>query len=254
MYLDLPIPPHWPRWRSIAPDPEPEATAPAAPPDAAAAAPTPAPIGGEPDEPETARYTVIPDTAAADGTASGPGPGQPTLLIVSPLLPLPASLPRLLDEAVASEPDFRVEWRWPLLTPRAGPWELCLLLTVGDSRETGQRTGRVYAALDAGFGAFLIALIDREPRRLATRQRELCALLAEASLQERAAGPAAQGAGNNGGYGDDSGDGTDAAAPLPGSLAALGFFAPQARPLRVPPQRPPAELYLKDALFRHFAE
>lgn len=252
MYLDLPTPPHWPRWRSIAPDPEP--ADPAAPQDADA----PAPIGAEPDAPETARYTVIPDGATAgDGAAPGPGqgPGQPTLLIVSPLLPLPASLPRLLDEAVASEPDFRIEWRWPLLTPRAGPWELCLLLTVGDSRETGQRTGRVYAALDAGFGAFLIALIDREPRRLAARQRELCALLAQASLQERTGldAPSAQGPSDDGDNGDNSDDAGNAA-PLPGSLAALGFFSPRARPLRVPPQRPPAELYLKDALFRHFAE
>lgn len=178
------------------------------------------------------------------------GAAAPCMLIVSPLLPLPRSLAGLIGEALASEPDFRLDWKWPLLTPRAGPWELVVQLCVGTSRETGHATGRVYAALDAGFGAYLVVCIDRDPQKLAERHKELLAMLAAARLHR-----------------DRIPEGeTQTASELASELASepTSELAPGlGRPPRpapadptelIPPQQPPPEIYLKEALFSYLTD
>lgn len=150
------------------------------------------------------------------------------MLIVSPLLPLPRSLAGLIAEALASEPDFRIDWKWPVLTPRVGPWELVVQLCVGTSRETGHVTGRVYAALDAGFGAYLVVCIDRDPQKLAERHKEVLGLLAGARLHRDR---------------------------IPAAETAPGEAASTAAPTEIiPPQQPPPEIYLKEALFSYLTD
>lgn len=144
---------------------------------------------------------------------------QPAVLLVSPFLPLPTSLPALIEQALTSESDYQLSRRSAMLTPRLGPWEAVQLLTQGTSRETGIETGRIYAALDAGYGAFLLIFIDGEPRRLPERQRQLDSLLAQAQLRP---GPAA------------------------------GSEAPDEA--AIPPQRPPGELFFKEVLYRHLID
>ena len=56
--------------------------------------------------------------------------------------------------------------------------------TTGHSRETGIATGRVYAAIDAGHGGFLLVFVDRDPSRLELRRNQLAALLVESRLLE----------------------------------------------------------------------
>ena len=204
--------------------------------------------------------TLPPTAASADGTARAsdaddaryferleppsaqtPGPAPPArgaapcILIVSPLLPLPRSLASLIAEALASEPDFRIDWKWPVLTPRVGPWELVVQLCVGTSLETGHATGRVYAALDAGFGAYLLVCIDRDPQKLAERHKELLGLLAAARLH-RDRVPEAE---------------TALAPDEAASLAGKGAAAPTEI---IPPQQPPPEIYLKEALFSYLTD
>lgn len=193
----------------------------------------------------------VPNPGLGFGLSPGPdlrvGPGgtaAPCMLIVSPLLPLPRSLAALVGEALASEPDFRIDWKWPILTPRAGPWELVVQLCVGTSRETGHATGRVYAALDAGFGAYLVVCIDRDPQKLAERHKELVAMLAEAHLH-RDRVPEAE---------------TLTTSELADDAAGETASGPGRRPRPadpteiVPPQQPPPEIYLKEALFSYLTD
>jgi hypothetical protein len=172
--------------------------------------------------------------------------------MISPLLPLPRSLPELVQEALLSEPDFVPDWKWPLLLPRVGDWELVIQLCVGTSRATGLATGRVYAALDAGFGAYLIVCIDRDPQKLAERHKELLALMARARLLENQAP-------EDENQGEPENDLSPERFDLDGrSLVRQGPLAnlkTRSNEVAViPPQRPPPELYLKDALFRHLVD
>lgn len=177
-----------------------------------------------------------------------PRQGAPCLLIVSPLLPLPRSLPALVEEALASEPDFRLDWKWPLLTPRAGPWELVVQLCVGTSQATGHATGRVYVGLDAGSGAYLIVCIDRDPQKLAERQKEVLTLLAGTRLhRDRIPAAEAESAASPWAGDEDA----PATSPSPGT----GTGAPGALSTEiVPPQQPPPEIYLKEALFSYLTD
>ncbi|HRI53210.1 MAG TPA: hypothetical protein PLW65_23820, partial [Pseudomonadota bacterium] len=150
----------------------------------------------------------------------------------------------LVGEAGASEPDFRVDWKWPILTPRAGPWELVVQLCVGTSRETGHATGRVYAALDAGFGAYLVVCIDRDPQKLAERHKELLAMLAEARLH-RDRVPEAETLTTNELTSDSDSATADAPGRPPGPAEPTEI---------VPPQQPPPEIYLKEALFSYLTD
>lgn len=222
MFLDVPTPPSWTR-----------ELGPAAPDQGAAGTGT----GSESVE-ESGRalyYFPIAGTAAAAG--------EPVLLMVSPMLPLSSSLPTLLEEAVKSEPDFQIEWRWPLLLSRVGPWELVLLMVVGRSAEQRITTGRIYAAFDAGYGTFLVVLLDRDPNRLAARKNELCELLARARLRRTPRETTAA-------AGRPAADGTtdDELA-----IAALGDEK-WVEELAVPPQQPPLALYLKDALYKYLTD
>lgn len=144
----------------------------------------------------------------------------PAVLLVSPFLPLPPSLPILIEQALASEPDYQVGRRSAVLTPRLGPWEAVQLLTQGKSRETGIETARIYAALDAGYGAFLLVFIDGDPRRLPDRQQQLDSLIAQARLRPPPA---------------------DAGPESPDQAA-------------IPPQRPPGEIFFKEVLYRHLID
>lgn len=147
---------------------------------------------------------------------------QPAVLLVSPFMPLPPSLPILIEAALASEPDYVLSRRSQLLTPRLGPWEAVELLTQGRSRETGIETSRIYAALDGGYGVFLLVFIDGDPRRLPERQQQLNSLIAQARLRK----PEAQ------------------TTPEP--------EAPESSP--IPPQRPPGEIFFKEVLYRHLID
>lgn len=187
------------------------------------------------------------------GTPPG-GAAAPCMLIVSPLLPLPRSLAELVGEALASEPDFRIDWKWPLLTPRAGPWELVVQLCVGTSRETGHATGRVYAALDAGFGAYLIVCIDRDPQKLAERQKELLAMLAGARLhRDRIPEAETQAAGELANAATDAAT-NELANGAPGALGRPPRRSPADPTEIIPPQQPPPEIYLKEALFSYLTD
>jgi hypothetical protein len=195
------------------------------------------------DEPG-ARYFERRDEGSADPSDASELPAAPCLLTISPLLPLPRSLPALLHEVLASEPDFRPDWKWPVLTPRVGPWELVVQLCVGTSQATGITTGRLYVALDAGCGAYLIVCIDRDPQKLAERQKEILGLLAKARLHrdrvreiEPAPDPSDQSS-------DDIAGGHVAkpAAPDPPSTEV------------VPPQQPPLEIYLRETLFSYLTD
>ena len=212
---------------------------------------------GPPADPEPARYyerhEISPERAAFAPPGQEPpdSAAAPCLLIVSPLLPLPRSLPALLQEAIAGEADFRLDWKWPILTPRAGPWELVVQMCVGTSLETGYATGRVYIALDAGIGAYLIVCIDRDPQKVAARQKELLTLLAGARLHRDRVSPAeaatvaAEAA---------LALATDAAVgPASASLGASGAANSAATEV-IPPQQPPPEIYLKEALFSYLTD
>lgn len=198
-----------------------------------------------PEGAESARYYErIPEhiDAPLGQPESAPTGGRaaPCLLIVSPLLPLPRSLAALVAEALAGEPDFRLDWKWPILTPRAGPWELVVQMCVGTSQETGHVTGRIYLALDAGSGAYLLVCVDRDPQKLAARQKELLALVAGARLH-RARISAEETATRD----------QEAAAAADAGLAP----ATPATPTEIiPPQQPPPELYLKEALFSYLTD
>ncbi len=206
-----------------------------------------------PTDPEPARYyerhEARPDRAAsaAGGQEPPDSVAAPCLLIVSPLLPLPRSLPALLQEAIAGEADFRLDWKWPILTPRAGPWELVVQMCVGTSLATGYATGRVYIALDAGSGAYLIVCIDRDPQKIAARQKELLALLAGARLHRDRVSPAEAAT-------------VAAEATLALATDAAGLFAASLGAARlaatevIPPQQPPPEIYLKEALFSYLTD
>lgn len=185
--------------------------------------PSAPPEPGEPSEPG-ARYFERHDLQDPDAARC--------LLIISPLLPLPRSLPVLLQEALTSEPDFRPDWKWPVLTPRVGPWELVVQMCVGTSLATGYTTGRLYIALDAGFGAYLIVCIDRDPQKLAERQKELLALLAGARLH-RDRVP----------HNENENEDPEAAADLATSSTDI-----------VPPQQPPLEIYLRETLFSYLTD
>ena len=205
------------------------------------------PVELEPDEPSEPGDDAEPAEPAARYFERH-DPQDPAaarcLLIVSPLLPLPRSLPSLLQEALTGEPDFRLDWKWPLLTPRVGPWELVVQMCVGTSQAAGVTTGRLYVALDAGFGAYLLVCIDRDPQKLAERQKELLALLAGARLH-RARVPAAE-------RPDDRQDDRD-----PEGEAGGENFSPRATASTtdiVPPQLPPPELYLKETLFSYLTD
>jgi hypothetical protein len=170
--------------------------------------------------------------------------------MVSPLLPLPRSLPALVSEAIGGETDFRPSWKWPILTPRVGPWELVVQMCVGASASSGHTTGRIYVALDAGFGAYLIVLVDRDPQKLAERYQELLAIMAGAQLlSDRRADL-------------DADTDLDADADLEpaadrDAVAKERRAKPAAPPAPVsviPPQSPPAEIYLKEALFNYLTD
>lgn len=249
----------------------------------------PGPSGGSDAEPgrgddEPARYYERHEadlgTALPSQDASGLAPGQdssgqnasgqsslrqgaPCLLIVSPLLPLPRSLPALVEEALASEPDLRLDWKWPLLTPRAGPWELVVQLCVGTSQATGHTTGRVYVGLDAGSGAYLIVCIDRDPQKLAERHKEVLTMLAGARLH-RDRIPQAEIATADSAWAPDTAAAASQGRPGPQGrqepqgpqeLPATATGAPAApRTEILPPQQPPLEIYLKDALFSYMTD
>lgn len=187
-----------------------------------------------------------PNLGPAPGLGGEPGGAAPCMLIVSPLLPLPRSLAGLISEALAGEPDFRIDWKWPLLTPRAGPWELVVQLCVGTSKETGHATGRVYAALDAGFGAYLVVCIDRDPQKLAERHKELLAMLAAARLhRDRIPEGETQTADEP--TGEPTGEPTSGPGRPPRP-------APADPTEIIPPQQPPPEIYLKEALFSYLTD
>lgn len=207
----------------------------------------------EADAAAGARYFERREPRRGDGHNSGEGPDSrlgpgetaaPCMLIVSPLLPLPRSLAALVGEALASEPDFRIDWKWPILTPRAGPWELVVQLCVGTSQETGHATGRVYAALDAGFGAYLVVCIDRDPQKLAERHKELLAMLAEARLH-RDRVPEAETLTTNEPTSESDSESADAPGRPPSPADPTEI---------VPPQQPPPEIYLKEALFSYLTD
>jgi len=231
MILDLPIPPSWLRLvttnaadASASGDARSHNGVDA--PSAAAAEPS---AQSDPEE-ESAQYfsQQSPD-------------GEPCLLMVSPMLPLPSSLVTLVRSAIQDEADFKLDWKWPPQTPRLGPWEVVAQLCIGQSRESGLPTGRLYVALDAGVGAFLIVVIDRDPNRLAQRQAEVFSLLSRAQLfRVQHAGEA------------------EGLQPPNNNLAASEPAGPDLLPSRlqavIPPQLPAPELYLKEFLFRHFVD
>lgn len=226
MFLDVPIPPSWTRELGPAPAQVAEASAPA-----------PAPANGQPAaSDESGRATYYLPIAGSEAAA-----GEPVLLMVSPMLPLSSSLPALIEEAVKSEPDFQIEWRWPVFLARVGPWELVMLMVVGRSAEAGVTTGRIYAAFDAGYGTFLVVLLDRDPNRLAARKTELCELLARARLRRSSR---------------ENPTGAGLAQPEEDSLGALGALSDDKwlEELAVPPQLPPLSLYLKDALYKYLTD
>jgi hypothetical protein len=153
----------------------------------------------------------------------------PSLLLVSPLLPLPESLPSLIQQALDSEPDYQITRRSNYMLPRLGPWEVVVLLTFGCSAESRVETGRIYAALDAGYGAFLLVFLDKDPRRLPERQRQLYELITLARLRE---GP---------GQGQEK-------------KPADKKDVVQGRRLGMPPQLPPLDIFLKEVLYRHLID
>lgn len=197
MILDLPLPPGWTR-ASGSTD------------------------GGEliwpADSPNPSATTGPTSLSSLEGLAL-----QPAVLLVSPFMPLPPSLPTLIEAALTSEPDYVLSRRSQLLTPRLGPWEAVELLTQGRSRETGIETSRIYAALDGGYGVFLLVFIDGDPRRLPERQRQLDSLIAQARLRKPNPDPQAA---------------TDPAPDSP----------------HIPPQRPPCEIFFKEVLYRHLID
>ena len=206
----------------------------------------------QPAAPDAARYYERHEARPERPAFALPGQeppvsaAAPCLLIVSPLLPLPRSLAALLQEAITGEADFRLDWKWPVLTPRAGPWELVVQMCVGTSLETGLVTGRVYIALDAGSGAYLIVCVDRDPQKVAARQKELLALLAGARLirdhisPAEAATVAAEAA-------LAVGAAADRTPASPGAAHATSAEV-------IPPQQPPPEIYLKEALFSYLTD
>lgn len=122
--------------------------------------------------------------AADDGEES---PTEaPAALLISPLLPLPRSPTRLLRTALASEPDYELRSESPYLAVRLGPWEVTALETTGVSRETGIESARLYAVLDAGYGAYMMVFVDCDPARIALRRDQLVELISEAQLRNEA--------------------------------------------------------------------
>lgn len=107
----------------------------------------------------------------------------PAALLISPLLPLPRSPTRLLRTALESEPDYELKSESPYLAVRLGPWEVTALETTGVSRETGLESARLYAVLDAGFGAYMLVFVDCDPGRIAQRRDQLVELISEAQLR-----------------------------------------------------------------------
>ena len=235
MILDLPIPPSWLRLVTT------NAADASASGDASSPNGVDAPSAPAADPSESPGAQSDPEEVSAQYFSQQSPHGEPCLLMVSPLLPLPSSLVTLVRSAIQDEADFKLDWKWPPQTPRLGPWEVVAQLCIGQSRESGLPTGRLYVALDAGVGAFLIVVIDRDPNRLAQRQAEVFGLLSRAQLfRVQHAGEA------------------EGLQPPNNNLAASEPAGPDLLPSRlqavIPPQQPAPELYLKEFLFRHFVD
>jgi hypothetical protein len=117
----------------------------------------------------------------------------PAALLISPLLPLLRSPTLLLQAALDSEPDYERQSESPFLSVRLGPWEVTALETTGRSRQDAIPSARLYAVLDAGYGAYMMVFIDCDPSRIALRRDQLVELISEAQLRSapRPADPAA---------------------------------------------------------------
>ena len=107
----------------------------------------------------------------------------PAALLLSPLLPLPRSPTVLLQAALESEPDYEVTSESHYLAVRLGAWEVTVLETTGQSRETGIASARLYAVLDAGYGAYMMVFIDCDPERIGLRRDQLVELISDAELR-----------------------------------------------------------------------
>lgn len=175
------------------------------------------PIQVEPDQLAAAAATSTVGTSGPDPAATGAGirlaelqggriiwpaldrsdeesaDSAPAALLISPLLPLLRSPTLLLQAALDSEPDYERQSESPFLSVRLGPWEVTALETTGRSRQDAIPSARLYAVLDAGYGAYMMVFIDCDPSRIALRRDQLVELISEAQLRSapRPAEPAA---------------------------------------------------------------
>jgi hypothetical protein len=105
-----------------------------------------------------------------------------------------------------------------------------VLRTSGRSVETGVKSSRIYCALDVGYGAFLLVLIECDPARIDERQQALYQLVRKARLRK------------------------------PAKRRSVAKQQPVTEPAAAavdsdpPPQKPPVEIYLKETLYRHLID
>lgn len=173
------------------------------------------PTGGDMLVPCLPEDTVVPCSASR--------------VLVSPLLPLPRSLPDLLEQALRSEPDFVAHLRSEVRLVRLGAWEVVQQSARGHSRSEKIEMDRVYVGLDGGFGAWLLVLIvfgDAQPGLLLRRQHELGVLIASATMQRPQKGSDKRGTGRT----------------------------PERASAGVPVQKATSELFLSQVLYRHLLD
>ena len=175
MILDLRLPPGWTQRHLVVPGEPMEAGAVlggGSLADSAVAALPPALV-----ELTSGSLIVPPIEEAEDGSF------EPAALLLSPLLPLPRSPTVLLQAALESEPDYEVTSESHYLAVRLGAWEVTVLETTGQSRQTGIESARLYAVLDAGYGAYMLVFIDCDPERIGLRRDQLVELISAAELR-----------------------------------------------------------------------
>jgi hypothetical protein len=175
MILDLRLPPGWTQRHLVVPGEPIEAgagLAGGAPADSAVAALPPALAD------LTSGWLIVPPIEEAEDRSF-----EPAALLLSPLLPLPRSPTVLLQAALESEPDYEVTSESHYLAVRLGAWEVTVLETTGQSRETGIESARLYTVLDAGYGAYMMVFIDCDAERIGLRRDQLVELISDAELR-----------------------------------------------------------------------